>query len=110
MERESGYYWVKNENIWYVAKYNKDYFAWSISGVEATFTDVDFEEIDERRIARQHKHFENFVIEPYAAQISPMTDDEKEKFNKIIDEAMMQAILEFRPIVGNKKEQPFNGY
>lgn len=53
MGRESGYYWVKNENIWYVAKYNKDYFAWSISGVETTFTDVDFEEIDERRIVRE---------------------------------------------------------
>ncbi len=87
MERESGYYWVKIKGEWIVAQWDKSMDWWVITGNEHLFYDSDFEEIDERRIVRV-KHFENFIIEPYVPEISPYTDEEKEK----LDNAVMQLI------------------
>lgn len=46
MERENGYYWVKFEGKWTILKWNVDCW-W---GGEYTFTDNDFEAIDDRRL------------------------------------------------------------
>ena len=52
MERESGYYWVRDGISWYVAKWYTSYKSWSICGNEEDFNDSEFEEIDERKIVR----------------------------------------------------------
>lgn len=50
--RESGFYWVRDddESDWYVAEYY--HVKWLVCGVDLTYQDKDFSEIDERRIER----------------------------------------------------------
>lgn len=58
MERESGYYWVKDPNPddsgnhWYIGEYDTDLRIWYLTGSSKWFYDKDFIEIDERRIER----------------------------------------------------------
>lgn len=52
MNRESGYYWVLNGNVWSIAEWYPEFNNWSKIGNECDFEDSDFDEIDERKIER----------------------------------------------------------
>lgn len=52
MERESGYYWVKFEDKWYVASWSKTEGEWYVYLFFLGQKDERFDEIDERRIER----------------------------------------------------------
>lgn len=103
MERESGYYWVKqySHSDWEIAQWCMTgnphmggwfQFTWDIDNVSETVF-----EIDERRIVRV-KHFENFIREPYVPEISPLSAKDLELLDKAIIEAIKQSILEFKPL------------
>lgn len=61
--RKTGYYWVKHEN-WIVAKWNKLYptFFWTISGIDYSFKDSDFSEINEIPIAHSPQTNDNIEL------------------------------------------------
>lgn len=51
--RESGFYWVMSGHDWTIAQWNEKSGWISVLGeTEFNRTDVDFDEIDERRIER----------------------------------------------------------
>jgi hypothetical protein len=45
--RAKGFYWVKDDEDWYIAEWDR---AWWVNGM--SFKDEDFKEIDENRIMR----------------------------------------------------------
>lgn len=56
MDRIEGYYWVKFENEFQIAKYEKHLKlsdisdSWYLAGLELPLNDLDFEHINENRI------------------------------------------------------------
>ena len=51
MKREDGFYWVKYDGSWEVARYNKcskSYGFWDVIGSEDQFYDEAFEQIGEQ--------------------------------------------------------------
>lgn len=52
--RESGFYWVRDDEGWCVAYFYKasGYYGWRATNCEVDFYDDDWLEIDERRIER----------------------------------------------------------
>jgi hypothetical protein len=53
MKREEGFYWVHDSLEWIVARWEKSwkgYEEWFVPGQELTFTDEDFDQINEKRI------------------------------------------------------------
>jgi hypothetical protein len=58
MDRVTGFYWVKNKWGWFIAFYNNQYCEgesyWERIGIENTYLDSDFEEIDENQIIRNN--------------------------------------------------------
>ncbi len=52
MKRENGYYWVRaNKEEWLIAEWALN--SWWISGVEDSYVDNEFVEIDENQIIRK---------------------------------------------------------
>lgn len=58
--RQSGYYWVKYDGKWIVAEFEyflykngDEYKIWQVAGLELSFYDNEFDEIDETRIERK---------------------------------------------------------
>lgn len=51
-KREPGYYWVRNQEYWKVARFSHHHFVWHVTGSLDTRDDDNFDEIDERRIER----------------------------------------------------------
>jgi len=52
MKRENGYYWVKFQRNWIIAKWDKYYRNWSIMDNDTSFEDFEFDEIDEMQIRK----------------------------------------------------------
>jgi len=57
MEREEGYYWVRNGkkwhiSYWYINEFNHEFNAWLNPGSEIDYYDDDYDEIDEKKIVR----------------------------------------------------------
>lgn len=50
MDRQEGYYWVKYDGIFTIAKYFNEVEEWRIVGIRTVKTDEDFEHINEVRI------------------------------------------------------------
>lgn len=54
MNREPGYYWVKETGQWYIAYYSgESTHPWFINGENRAFGKHYWDEIDERRIVRE---------------------------------------------------------
>lgn len=53
MNREYGFYWVKDDDGWFIAEW-RDGDKWITTGnpLSVWFEDIDFIEIDEKRIIR----------------------------------------------------------
>lgn len=49
--REEGYYWVKLNENWIIARWYND--AWYLAGFVGCRFDIDFEEIDEKRLTHE---------------------------------------------------------
>ena len=47
-ERQYGYYWVRDYDYWYIAKWSNN--EWTVCGNERPFGDLEFDEINENRI------------------------------------------------------------
>ena len=50
--RATGFYWVRDGEIWVIAYYGAHWRGWWVHGDDGNFSDSDFAEIDERRIER----------------------------------------------------------
>lgn len=50
MKRENGFYYVNLQGEWIIAQWNGKLFL--LPGIETAFHDLDFREIDERKINR----------------------------------------------------------
>lgn len=50
--RKSGFYWVKIHNDWVIAEYFQSSDIWEQIGSEKTLSDIQFQDIDEKRIER----------------------------------------------------------
>lgn len=53
MKRESGYYWIKYGDYWYVGHYDSVWFFRTVYGENNFARDDELNEIDERKIERQ---------------------------------------------------------
>lgn len=52
--RESGYYWVKDRDVWMIGEYDQELKQWSLTFTNHwRFTDEDFQEIDEVAIVKK---------------------------------------------------------
>lgn len=51
IDRQPGFYWVRDYQWWAIARWHEDGI-WQHPGSDGEFTDVDYMEIDERRITR----------------------------------------------------------
>lgn len=52
MDRKTGFYWVRINDDWEVAKYNSRFNHWEVVGFSAEWYDSDLDEIDEMPIDR----------------------------------------------------------
>lgn len=50
--RGNGFYWVRVNSFWYISEYYPEENKWYFCGSLKTFSDEDFDEIDENRILR----------------------------------------------------------
>jgi len=52
--RASGYYWIKIRGEWTLGKWDSSHGnEWYLFGIEYSFSDYEFEEIDENQIIRK---------------------------------------------------------
>lgn len=49
-ERELGFYWVRVDDEWSVSEFDGEY--WDLIGDDCAYTDIAFDEIDERRLRK----------------------------------------------------------
>ena len=51
--RESGYYWVRDNDEWMICYFDGYINEWELPGHPTTYSDSVFDEIDEKRIIRE---------------------------------------------------------